>query len=201
MEESSNNEDIQNVQDASNVAGEQNQVSSEEAPDVSTEKESMLDLSFLAGKIQENVSSLEGNSQDADPSQHFFEMQEQASNFEHVKLPEVQVETSVKKYVIHVDPENVDYMEHLTINERRKVINKILKEQAIFTEEEIREKRNKKRIAHLLLMVLTFSIALPVFFVAINTSVKMTLQSYSSSKNNFAKLYKEQGKIKRSNFE
>ncbi len=186
------NESENNVNDVSEQF--QENKTSSETSDLS---DGGLNLDFLSGKIKESLNSnpdilsADASSGGIDPF-----MQAQTSDV-HVPLPDVHVETSVKKYVIHVDPENIDYMEHLTINERRQVINKILKEQSILTKEEIKAAKIKKRITHTIIMVLTFSIFFPLLFIAITSAAKLTYATYATSKSNFSKLYRENGVIKR----
>ena len=158
-----------------------------------------FDLNILSNKIQESVVQNKDETKYDESSENnqldpFMSSQETEKP---VPLPEVHVETSVKKYVIHVDPENVNYMEHLTINERRVVINKILKDQSIYTKEELKKAKNKKRVMHTLVVVITFAVFLPLFFIAITTAAKLTFDTYAASKSNFSKLYRENGVIKR----
>ena len=114
-----------------------------------------------------------------------------------VVLPEVNVETEVKKYVIHVDPDNIPFMENLSVNERRKIINTVIREQAIFSEDGLKTRRQRNFIVHVLLVVITLSLSFPILFTMVNKALKVTIQNYDQTRSNFSKLYKEQGKIKR----
>ncbi|MBQ3310448.1 hypothetical protein IJG72_00065 [bacterium] len=101
-----------------------------------------------------------------------------------------------KRYVIHIDRENVEFMDKLSIDERNEIINKIIKNQHI--------KFNKFSKIHdlytfanqVVIMVLTIVIGIPVFFVVLNKSIDITISNYKQSEQNFIKLYKEKGKIK-----
>jgi len=101
-----------------------------------------------------------------------------------------------KKYVIYIEPDNVDFVENLTIKERKKIINRILREE----DENIRKKRQieeRTKFTHqVIIMVLTVVVSLPIFFVLLNKSIEITILNYQQTQQNLVKLYKEQGKIK-----
>ena len=107
------------------------------------------------------------------------------------------IDTNAKKYVIYINAENIDFIENLSANERRELINKILREQ---NELSVEEKKNQERnqfLKHLLLSVATFIIFFPILFIYVNKALLITIDNYQQATENFAKLYKEQGKIKR----
>lgn len=115
--------------------------------------------------------------------------------------PVVEIDPNAKKYVIYIDSNNVDFMEGLSINERKSMINKILKEQneaAIKTKELVRRKRF---VTHIVIVVLTCIIGFPVMFAGVNKAMEIILTNYQTAKENFSKLYKEHGKIKPSDAE
>jgi hypothetical protein len=101
-----------------------------------------------------------------------------------------------KKYVIYINPDNVDYMENLSIDERRDMINKILKEQ---NEESIKQKTleaRKRLVANVFLSCITFVIFFPLLFLLVNKATETSINNYNQAKGNFVKLYRAQGKIK-----
>lgn len=113
-------------------------------------------------------------------------------------LPELEEYSTPKdkKYVIYIDGENVPFMENLTINDRKLIINKILKEQDEKIKREKALEQKRKKFINIIIFVITIIIGIPTIFLAINTSVGITVTNYKQSKQNFAKLYREHGKIK-----
>ncbi|MEI8129801.1 MAG: hypothetical protein WCG95_09335, partial [bacterium] len=59
---------------------------------------------------------------------------------------------------------------------------------------------NKERsrfLKHVLLAVFTFIIFFPIVFIYVNKALLISIDNYEQAKENFAKLYKEHGKIER----
>lgn len=108
----------------------------------------------------------------------------------------VKDDSSAKKYVIYVDQNNIDFMENLSINERKEIINQILKEQNELGIKHKEIEARKKYIKHLLLACITFIIGFPIMFIAVNKSLESIINNYQQAKQNFSKLYKSQGKVK-----
>lgn len=104
---------------------------------------------------------------------------------------------SIKKYVVYVDADNVEYMENLSIDDRKKVINEVLREQYYLTKEERAILRKKQFISHLILSIITFVVFLPLIFILVNKAAIITVENYNTAKSNFTKLYKEHGRIKK----
>lgn len=102
----------------------------------------------------------------------------------------------VKKYVIYIDADNVDFMEELSVEERRKLINDIVKEQSKLSSVEIERLKRKRFFKHAITAALTFVIGFPLFFLCVNKATEATINNYKAAKNNFVKLYREKGKIK-----
>ncbi len=101
-----------------------------------------------------------------------------------------------KKYVIYIEPDNIDFIENLSIKDRKKLINKVLHEQDEASRKRREMRERAKFTRQIIIMVLTVTIALPVFFVLLNKSIEITILNYQQAQQNFVKLYKEQGKIK-----
>ncbi len=101
-----------------------------------------------------------------------------------------------KKYVIYIEPDNIDYIESLSIKDRKKIINKVLHEQDEISKKRKELKERVKFTKQIIIMVLTVTLALPIFFVVLNKSIEITILNYQLAQQNFVKLYKEQGKIK-----
>lgn len=109
--------------------------------------------------------------------------------------PPAETDFGSKKYVIYVDSDNINYMEKLSIQERKDVVNKILREQNLLTVQERELLRRKKLFKHLAFALVIFIIAFPIMFFIVNTSMMATMKNYQEAKDNFSKLYRQQGKI------
>ncbi len=99
------------------------------------------------------------------------------------------------KYVIYIDPQNVDFIDSLTVKERKNLINKILREQHDIATANHRFKIINNIIKHVIVAILTITISIPVIYWAINTSFEATINNYRHSQRIFQTLYKENGKI------
>lgn len=106
---------------------------------------------------------------------------------------------NAKKYVLYIDSYNIDYMESLSLNERREVINRVLQEQKDLSEEQKQQQKKKRFLKHLILACITFIICFPIMFIVVNKAMESVLANYQQARENFTKLYKEQGKIKINN--
>lgn len=111
-------------------------------------------------------------------------------------LEEAKLNAVYKKYVIYINNENEHFIDSLTLEERKNLINKILYEQNIVAENEKIEKKKRENTIKLFVSIITFLIAVPVIYLLFNISMEATIQNYRHSKNNFEVLYKETGKIK-----
>lgn len=101
-----------------------------------------------------------------------------------------------KKYVIYIEPDNIDFIDNLSIKDRKKLINRVLHEQDEISRKRREMRERAKFTKQIIIMVLTVTISLPVFFVLLNKSIEITILNYQQAQQNFVKLYKEQGKIK-----
>lgn len=99
------------------------------------------------------------------------------------------------KYVIYIDPQNVDFINSLTVKERKNLINKILREQDDIAITKHRFKVINSVIKHVVVAVLTVTISIPVIYWTINASLEATINNYRRSQSIFQTLYKENGKI------
>ncbi len=99
------------------------------------------------------------------------------------------------KYVIYIDPQNVDFIEHLTVKERKNLINKILREQDDIAITKQRFKIIQTIIRHAIVAILTIAVSIPVIYITINASLETTINNYRRSQSIFQTLYKENGKI------
>ncbi len=101
-----------------------------------------------------------------------------------------------KKYVIYIDEINQEFLDSLSIQERKDIINSILREQDDARKARIAEERRRKLIAHLMLAVISIFVLTPLLFLLVNKCMEATIQNYRRSQNNWEVLYKERGKIK-----
>ena len=99
------------------------------------------------------------------------------------------------KYVIYIDPQNVDFIENLTVKERKNLINKILREQDDIAITKQRFKIIQTVIRHAIVAILTVAVSIPVIYVTINASLEATINNYRRSQSIFQTLYRENGKI------
>lgn len=102
----------------------------------------------------------------------------------------------IKKYVVYVDSENVNFVDNLSINERKKIVNKILREQNEVIKKQKQAEDRIRFIKHSIVASLTLIICFPILFLLVNKALEITLVNYQKSRESFIKLYKEQGKIK-----
>ena len=99
------------------------------------------------------------------------------------------------KYVIYIDPQNVDFIESLTVKERKNLINKILKDQDNISVTKKNFRTIQTVIRHAIVAILTVTISIPVIYYAINASLEASINNYRRSQTNFQTLYREKGKI------
>ena len=100
------------------------------------------------------------------------------------------------KYVIYIDPENTDFIESLTVKERKNLINRIIREQDDIAITKRRLAKLQTIFKHVIIAVITVAIAIPITYWTINASLEATINNYRRSKTVFKSLYKEKGKIK-----
>lgn len=103
------------------------------------------------------------------------------------------------KYVIYIDPENTDFIESLTVKERKNLINRILREQDDITITKRRLGLIQTIIKHSIIAIVTISLAIPIIYWTINSSLEASINNYRRSQTIFKTLYKERGKIKSPN--
>ena len=100
------------------------------------------------------------------------------------------------KYVIYIDPKNVDFIDGLTVKERKNLINGILRQQDDIAITKQRFALIQTVIRQVIIAVLTISISIPVVYYTINTSLEATIDNHRRSQTNWQVLYKEHGKIR-----
>lgn len=109
-----------------------------------------------------------------------------------------EADADAKKYVIYIDSNNINFMENLSSNERRELINKLLQEQDEISIKRRELAERRRFFVHAMLATVVFIMAFPLMFMLVNKALEATIANFETAKGNFAKLYKEQGKIKQS---
>lgn len=101
------------------------------------------------------------------------------------------------KYVIYIDPENTEFIDSLTVKERKNLINRILREQDDIAITKRRLNMVQTVIKHSIVAIITIAIFIPVIYYTINASLEASINNYRRSQGMFKTLYKEKGKIKK----
>ena len=99
------------------------------------------------------------------------------------------------KYVVYIDPQNVNFIDGLTIKERKNLINNILREQDDIQITGRRFKVVQAIILHIIVAIITIAISVPIIYYTINASLEASINNYRRSQSNFQTLYREKGKI------
>lgn len=99
------------------------------------------------------------------------------------------------KYVMYIDPENVDFIDGLTVKERKNLINRILRQQDDIAITKKKFKMVQSVINHIIIAILTLTISIPIIYYAINASLEATINNHRNAQTNWQTLYKEHGKI------
>jgi len=103
------------------------------------------------------------------------------------------------KYVIYIDPQNVDFIEGLTVKERKNLINKILREQDDILITKKRFGKIQTIITHAIIAIVTLTVSIPIIYYTINASLEASIDNHRRAQTNFQTLYKERGKISNKN--
>ena len=101
------------------------------------------------------------------------------------------------KYVIYIDPENKEFIDGLTVKERKNLINRIIREQDAISLTKRKLSKMQAIITHVLIAITTITIAIPILYWAVNASLEATINNYRQSQSAFEMLYKDKGKLKR----
>lgn len=100
-----------------------------------------------------------------------------------------------KKYVVYITPNNVDYVDNLSIDERTELINDVIRDKHASDIKSKRLLERQRYVKHLIVVCITVIIGFPVLFFAVNKSLQICITNYQQSQENFQKLYREKGKI------
>lgn len=102
-----------------------------------------------------------------------------------------------KKFVVMVNPENVEFFDKIPMEERTQLFNKLLSEYKGNRQLAKQKKHLIKFSKHMFVGILTVLLSLPVMFLIVNKSIELTIKNYKDVQNNFEKLYesKNQGRF------
>ena len=103
------------------------------------------------------------------------------------------------KYVIYIEPENTEFIESLTVKERKNLINRLLREQDDIAITKRRLSIIQAFIKHSIIAIITIAISIPIVYYTVNASLEASINNYRRSKAIFKTLYKEKGKIRKIN--
>ncbi len=103
------------------------------------------------------------------------------------------------KYVIYIEPENKEFIDSLTVKERKNLINRIIHEQDSIAVTKQRLNKMQTIITHFIIAIITITISIPILYWIINTSLEVTINNYRQSQSLFETLYKDNGKLRRMN--
>lgn len=195
-----------------NASEENNETVSEEDKSKNNDREEEIefddniDIDALQNKLQEQMQNngivynpAEGKKNVADEEKTSSQKEnkkEVKKEISALKKRLLEKRENYKKYVIYVSEENVEYIDSLSIQDRKKIINDILHDRDVIAKRTRRFKENAKFTNQILIMIFTVVLALPVFFFLLNKSIETTILNYQQAQQNFVKLYREQGKIK-----
>lgn len=99
------------------------------------------------------------------------------------------------KYVVYIDPENKDFIDSLTVKERKNLINRIIREQDDIAITKRRLSTIQTIIKHVIIAIITISVSIPVIYMTINMGLEATINNQKRSQTLFQTLYREHGKI------
>lgn len=94
-----------------------------------------------------------------------------------------------KKFVVMVEPENIEFFDKIPMDERTKLFNQLLASH----KKNIASEKNKKHLIkfskHMFVGIMTVLISLPIMFLVVNKSIELTINNYKDVQNSFEKLY------------
>lgn len=101
-----------------------------------------------------------------------------------------------KKYIVYIDPENEEYIDNLTIQERKDIINSILHGENLKSKRQKNAQQKKEMFVQVIIVLFCIIVGFPLMYKFTNYCLTATINSYKEAQTNFEKLYKETGKIK-----
>lgn len=159
-----------------------------------------INIEALAQQLQQHVdigdvSNLSSEDFNKEPDQPQLENQIIQPEENKTNIFDNFPKSDCKKYVVYITPNNVDYVDNLSIDERTELINNVISDKH---SSDIKSKRLLERqryVKHLIVVCITVIIAFPILFFTVNKSLQICISNYQQSQENFQKLYREKGKI------
>lgn len=119
---------------------------------------------------------------------NFFTKKKQQSRYETIPL----ASNEYKKFIVYVStPKNISFIESMDAQERHKVFNEFIELAQEKTNKEIHLQIIRNYIVHLMIIILTVIMSLPLLLFLCNKAYDYTVNSYADSIKNFEKLYQD----------
>ena len=151
-------------------------------------KEETIETSSMSSDLPSNIETLsDGNIIEKPLSKEQIEYSE--------SLDYADNNINYSKYVIYIDPGNKEFIDSLTVKERKNLINNILKEQNDISVTKKNLNRFQTILKHCIVAIITVAITIPIVYTLINASLEASINNYRRSQDMFKTLYKEHGKI------
>lgn len=94
-----------------------------------------------------------------------------------------------KKFVVMVNPENIEFFDKIPMDERTELFNNLLQNHKKSLEATKNKKHMIKFTKHMFVGIMTVLISLPIMFLVVNKSIELTINNYKDVQNSFEKLY------------
>jgi len=94
-----------------------------------------------------------------------------------------------KKFVVMVDPDNIEFFDKIPMDERTKLFNNLLSTHRKALVAEKNKKHLIKFSKHMFVGIITVLLSLPIMFLIVNKSIELTINNYKDVQNSFEKLY------------
>ena len=159
-----------------------------------------MDLTKIQEKLKEHMVEIADESE-GENGGVFISDEDESLSIDVFNEPKnvTEADLAAKKYVIYIDSENIEYMESLSADERKAIVNDSLKTKKETKYRKAKEEQRMLFTSNVIVIAFTVIIFFPILFYVVNKSTELTILNYNQAKENFVKLYKQQGKIKQTN--
>ena len=151
-------------------------------------------------KLQLAIANMAENSDDANAEniiQNPMEVMDKLSEEENSQESTEENNSPYKKYVLKIDRKYQEIIDKMSLEEREQYFNAML---GFYIENQPTIEKNfqiKNSIIHILVVVATVIIGLPLIFFVTNKSIELTISNYKQTQTNFVNLYRDKGGIKK----
>jgi len=132
------------------------------------------------------------------PKASEFEQAEEASaediSTENILEDIEQPEEKPKKFVFRIAPENIEFIQNLSQDERSSLINQLIDDHIHRRYVEYEEKKAADRIKTIILTIIIIILGTPFILQLLNFSLVATKSNYGIMQNNFETLYRSKGR-------